>query len=105
MFHWLWSADGDHGAGDAFWKPIADLLGVAASGDRQVDDEVKIDVTNTTRRRLADLLIRTSELLILVENKVDPAYQDALQVEDEVVGGSSRRSTPEPRCSANSRSR
>src|SRR5688572_3516526 len=87
MLRWLWSPDADHGAGDRFWRPIRELLGVQATDDLVIDDEVRIDATESGRWRLADLLIRTSNLLILVENKVDPGYQDLLQVRDEIVGG------------------
>src|SRR5215468_9055781 len=84
MLHWLWSPNGDHGGGDRFWQPVRDLLGVATGSDVRVDDEVKIDVPQQQRWRLADLLIRTGDLLILVENKVDPAYQDVQQIVDEI---------------------
>jgi hypothetical protein len=58
MLHWLCSADGDHGAGDAFWRPMASLLGIAEDAEREIDDEVKINASRTGRWRLADLLMR-----------------------------------------------
>ena len=86
MLHWLWSPEGDHGGGDRFWRPIRDLLGVPAA-NVQITDEVKIELPQRQGWRLADLLIRTSDLLILVENKVDRSYQDPLQIADEIEGG------------------
>jgi hypothetical protein len=87
MLHWLWDPKGDHGAGDRFWQPFWAQVGLQLIADLTIDDEVKIDATVSGRWRLADLLIRAGDLLILIENKVDPAYQDVLQVQDEIAGG------------------
>ena len=87
MLHWLWTPEGDHGGRDRFWQPMRELLAIKCGSDLRIEDEVKIDVPTQQRWRLADLLIRTGDLLILVENKIDPAYQDAEQVADEIEGG------------------
>jgi hypothetical protein len=87
MLHWLWPPDADHGGGDRFWQPMRELLGVERDEQFAIDEEMKINVAVAGRWRLADLLIRTGDLLVLVENKVDPAYQDASQVQNEIAGG------------------
>jgi len=48
---------------------------------------VKISVPKTARWRLADVVLRTPREFILIENKVDPAYQDPKQIEEELSGG------------------
>jgi hypothetical protein len=87
MLHWLCSPDGDHGAGDRYWGQLRKLLDIPETAAITIEEEVRVNVAETGRWRLADLLIRTGDLLILVENKVDPAYQDLLQLQDEIIGG------------------
>jgi hypothetical protein len=53
----------------------------------RVDTEVQVSVPNAQRWRLADIVIRTEQHFILIENKVDPFYQDVQQVIDEIAGG------------------
>lgn len=87
MLHWLWTPDADHGAGDAFLRPFLELMGVALGDDVQIESEAKIAAQRGAQWRLADLLIRTGDQLLLVENKVDPSYQDVDQILDEIDGG------------------
>lgn len=88
MLLWLWNIEGDHKGGDVFWKPIHDFLRLP-NEDKMIEitDEVKTPNSASNRWRLADLVVQTKTKLILVENKIDPLYQDLQQVRDEVQGG------------------
>ena len=87
MLKWLWTADADHGAGARFLVPFLQTIGLHDEAKAALAIEVKIDVPGGPRWRLADIVIRTAGHMVLVENKVDPAYQDLGQVRDEIAGG------------------
>src|SRR5688572_12248564 len=74
MLKWLWTADANHGGGARFLTPFLQTIGVRDEVGADLAMEVKIDVPGGPRWRLADIVIRIPERLILVENKVDPAY-------------------------------
>lgn len=87
MLLWLWSPNADHGAGSAFIQPLFEMLGLPFDTDYRIDIELKVASPTGGRWRLVDLVIRVPGRLILIENKVDPGYQDALQIEEEIAGG------------------
>lgn len=87
MLLWLWSPNADHAAGSTFIQPFFEMLGLPFDTDYRIDIEMKVASPNAGRWRLVDLVIRVPGRLILIENKVDPGYQDALQIEEEIAGG------------------
>jgi len=86
MLAWLLDPSGSHGAGPRYLTPFLRKLNFPATTVR-VDTEVQVSVPNAQRWRLADIVIRTEQHFILIENKVDPFYQDVQQVVDEITGG------------------
>jgi|GEM_PF-4762298 len=87
MLKWLWTPDADHEAGSAYLRSLLDALEISSGLEVQVDAEVKLHAQRGAKWRLADIVIRTADALILIENKVDPGYQDLNQILDEIGGG------------------
>lgn len=86
MLAWLLTPNESHGSGDRFLRVFFRLINAEAL-ETEISTEVKISVPETARWRLADVVLKTAREFILVENKVDPAYQDPKQIEDELSGG------------------
>lgn len=90
MLLWLWSPEQNHGAGrryvDAFLRAIA----VEPCGPLSIRNETGISVEKGGSLRIPDLELMTDTDLILLENKVDPLYQDVEQVRGEIKAGQAR---------------
>ncbi len=92
MLAWMLDPNETHASGSSFLKRFLSLIDTHAGIEIGLDDagvttEVKIDVPRVKRWRLADVVVRTVESLVLIENKVDPTYQDIEQIKDEIAGG------------------
>jgi hypothetical protein len=87
MLGWLASPTGEHGHSEQVLGILFDAAGLERSKEAAIAEEVKIDVPNMNRYRLADLVIRTRDGFLLIENKVDAFYQDVEQLRDEAAGG------------------
>ncbi|MFO1044036.1 MAG: PD-(D/E)XK nuclease family protein [Planctomycetaceae bacterium] len=94
MLGWLFSPTAEHKLSDAGLRVLFGILeiegSVNSSVNESVNEEVQIQIPNSNKLRVADLVVRTDRYFVLLENKVDPEYQDVQQLIEEAEAGRSQ---------------